>query len=66
MYPMVPGHEIVGEVIKVGKNVKSFKAGDKVGVGCIVDSCRECEACKKCALFFPPSCMEEQLFKPAP
>jgi uncharacterized zinc-type alcohol dehydrogenase-like protein len=47
IYPMVPGHEIVGKVIKVGKEVKSFKAGDLAGIGCFVDSCRECENCKQ-------------------
>ncbi len=47
MYPMVPGHEIVGKVTSVGKNVTRFKAGDTVGVGCFVDSCRTCENCKK-------------------
>ncbi len=46
IFPMVPGHEIAGIVTRVGKNVKKFKAGDKVGVGCIVDSCRQCEECK--------------------
>ncbi|MBF0485572.1 MAG: NAD(P)-dependent alcohol dehydrogenase [Candidatus Omnitrophica bacterium] len=46
LYPMVPGHEIVGIVAEVGKQVKSFKPGDKVGVGCLVDSCRECPDCK--------------------
>lgn len=45
-YPMVPGHEIVGHVRAVGKKVKRFKAGDAVGVGCFVDSCRKCSACK--------------------
>ena len=44
-YPMVPGHEIVGNVSQVGSKVKQFKVGDKVGVGCFVDSCRECDAC---------------------
>ena len=47
IYPMVPGHEIVGRVIAVGNKVKSFKAGDLAGVGCLVDSCRECEYCKE-------------------
>jgi uncharacterized zinc-type alcohol dehydrogenase-like protein len=47
IYPMVPGHEIVGTVTKVGARVKRFKAGDKVGVGCLVDSCRECPDCKE-------------------
>lgn len=46
-YPMVPGHEIIGKVIGVGKNATRFKVGDHVGVGCLVDSCRECGACKK-------------------
>ena len=45
-YPMVPGHEIVGRVKKVGEQVKKFKAGDLAGVGCMVDSCRECGQCK--------------------
>jgi uncharacterized zinc-type alcohol dehydrogenase-like protein len=47
IFPMVPGHEIVGRVSKVGNAVKSFKAGDAVGVGCFVDSCRECPSCRK-------------------
>ena len=42
---MVPGHEIIGVVTEVGKNVKSFKLGDRAGVGCFVDSCRECQQC---------------------
>ncbi len=46
-YPMVPGHEIVGRVSKVGKHVVHFKSGDRVGVGCMVDSCQHCEACAK-------------------
>jgi uncharacterized zinc-type alcohol dehydrogenase-like protein len=46
-YPCVPGHEIVGRVTKVGKNVKSFKEGDLAAVGCMVDSCRECASCKE-------------------
>jgi alcohol dehydrogenase (NADP+) len=47
IYPMVPGHEIVGHVVRVGKDVKKFKAGDLAGVGCMVDACRTCESCKK-------------------
>lgn len=45
-YPIVPGHEIIGRVAAVGANVKKFKQGQRVGVGCFVDSCRTCEACK--------------------
>ncbi len=44
-YPMVPGHEIVGTVAQVGAEVRRWKVGDAVGVGCFVDSCRVCEAC---------------------
>ncbi|PWZ43414.1 hypothetical protein Zm00014a_025043 [Zea mays] len=44
-YPMVPGHEIAGVVTEVGKNVTSFKAGDRVGVGCMVNSCQSCGSC---------------------
>jgi alcohol dehydrogenase (NADP+) len=47
IFPMVPGHEIVGKVASVGNQVKKFKAGDMAGVGCLVDSCRECESCKE-------------------
>lgn len=45
LFPMVPGHEIVGRVRAVGSAVTRFQAGDAVGVGCIVDSCRSCGAC---------------------
>ena len=45
-YPLVPGHEIVGKVTQVGKEVKKYKVGDTVGIGCLVDSCRECNNCK--------------------
>jgi uncharacterized zinc-type alcohol dehydrogenase-like protein len=44
-YPCVPGHEIVGRVTAVGVEVSRFKAGDLVGVGCLVDSCRHCRSC---------------------
>jgi len=47
MYPVVPGHEIIGRVTEVGENVKNFKAGDLVGVGCMVDSCQTCNSCKE-------------------
>lgn len=47
LYPMVPGHEIVGKVTAVGASVKKFKVGDSVGVGVLVDSCGECEDCKE-------------------
>jgi uncharacterized zinc-type alcohol dehydrogenase-like protein len=46
-YPIVPGHEIVGRVLKVGSEAKEFKAGDLAGVGCLVDSCRVCSECKE-------------------
>ncbi|RYG00874.1 MAG: NAD(P)-dependent alcohol dehydrogenase [Chitinophagaceae bacterium] len=46
IFPMVPGHEIVGRVIKVGDHVKNFKVGDLAATGCMVDSCQECENCK--------------------
>lgn len=45
-YPCVPGHEIVGTVVQVGKKVKKFKVGDLAGVGCFVDSCGKCANCK--------------------
>ncbi|KAG7022477.1 Cinnamyl alcohol dehydrogenase 1 [Cucurbita argyrosperma subsp. argyrosperma] len=45
-YPMVPGHEVVGEVVEVGKNVTRFRVKDVVGVGCIVGSCKSCERCE--------------------
>ncbi|PHT30949.1 putative mannitol dehydrogenase [Capsicum baccatum] len=44
-YPLVPGHEIVGEVTEVGSEVEKFKVGEKAGVGCLVGSCRSCENC---------------------
>jgi alcohol dehydrogenase (NADP+) len=46
VYPCVPGHEIVGQVTAVGSHVKKYKVGDTAGVGCLVDSCRECTNCK--------------------
>ncbi|MGW0334630.1 NAD(P)-dependent alcohol dehydrogenase [Streptomyces sp. NPDC003011] len=46
IFPMVPGHEIAGIVSEVGSGVTKFKVGDRVGVGCMVDSCRECDNCK--------------------
>lgn len=45
-YPVVPGHEILGRVTRVGSNVKKFKVGDIAAVGCLVDSCRTCTSCK--------------------
>jgi alcohol dehydrogenase (NADP+) len=46
LYPLVPGHEIAGVVSEVGADVTKFSVGDRVGVGCFVDSCRECENCR--------------------
>jgi uncharacterized zinc-type alcohol dehydrogenase-like protein len=46
-YPIVPGHEIVGRVLRTGDGASKFKAGDLVGVGCLVDSCRECANCQE-------------------
>ncbi|SFJ01688.1 uncharacterized zinc-type alcohol dehydrogenase-like protein [Kaistella treverensis] len=46
-YPAVPGHEIIGKITKIGAEVTKFKVGDLAGVGCLVDSCRECESCKQ-------------------
>lgn len=45
VYPMVPGHEIIGRVSQIGANVTNFKVGDLVGVGCLVDSCHDCSSC---------------------
>ncbi len=47
VYPVVPGHEIIGRVTAVGDHVKNFKAGDLAGIGCLVDSCRDCDNCKE-------------------
>jgi len=47
IFPMVPGHEIVGRVTEVGAHVKGFKAGDLAGVGCMVDSCQHCAECNE-------------------
>ena len=47
LYPMVPGHEIIGRVTAVGAEVKKFKVGDFAGVGCMVDSCQHCDQCRK-------------------
>ena len=47
IYPMVPGHEIVGRVVQVGADVTRFRVGDIAGVGCFVDSCRQCARCRE-------------------
>lgn len=47
IFPMVPGHEIVGKVTAIGSEVSKFKVGDLIGVGVFVDSCRKCDSCKK-------------------
>jgi len=46
MYPIVPGHELIGKVVEIGAKVTRVKIGDNVGVGCIIDSCMECDTCK--------------------
>ncbi len=58
VYPVVPGHEIIGRVIGLGSAVSRFKIGDTVGVGCLVDSCQECDSChhgheQYCPAFVP-------------
>lgn len=55
-YPCVPGHEIVGVVARVGSKVTKFKPGDRAGVGCMVNSCGKCDACKR---GYENSCFEE-------
>jgi uncharacterized zinc-type alcohol dehydrogenase-like protein len=47
IFPMVPGHEIAGTVVKVGAQVSRFRVGDRVGVGCFTDSCRDCPSCRE-------------------
>lgn len=47
LFPMVPGHEIIGTVEQVGTSVSTFQVGDRAGVGCFVDSCRICTACRE-------------------
>jgi uncharacterized zinc-type alcohol dehydrogenase-like protein len=47
LFPMVPGHEIVGIISAIGSKVKKYKVDDKVGVGCMVDSCRQCSSCQE-------------------
>src|SRR4051794_36071017 len=47
VFPMVPGHEIAGIVSKVGSKASKYKVGDRVGVGCLVDSCRDCKNCRE-------------------
>lgn len=58
-YPCVPGHEIVGVVTRVGDAVTQFKPGDRVGVGCMVNSCGTCEACKR---GYENSCFSETIW----
>ena len=55
IYPMVPGHEIVGKVVRVGDDVRKFKVDDTVGVGVMIDSCRQC---KPCTEFMEQYCAE--------
>jgi uncharacterized zinc-type alcohol dehydrogenase-like protein len=47
IYPLVPGHEIVGRIVKIGADVKDFSVGELAGVGCFVDSCRHCQSCRE-------------------
>ena len=47
IYPVVPGHEIVGKITNIGSEITRFKVGDLAGVGCLVDSCRTCDSCEK-------------------
>src|SRR5262245_26279912 len=47
VYPCTPGHEMIGRVTRAGGAVRKFKAGDLAGVGCMVDSCRKCDACRE-------------------
>lgn len=58
-YPCVPGHEIVGIVTRVGSDVTDFKPGDRVGVGCMVNSCGQCNACKR---GFENNCFNETVW----
>lgn len=58
-YPCIPGHEIVGMVTRVGDAVTAFKPGDRVGVGCMVNSCRVCDACRN---GFENSCFKETIW----
>jgi uncharacterized zinc-type alcohol dehydrogenase-like protein len=57
MYPMVPGHEIVGRVTEVGSAVNGFKIGDLAGVGCMVDSCGHCPDCRESLEQFCDACV---------
>lgn len=57
IYPMVPGHEIAGRVVAVGKDVRKFKIGDYAGVGCMVNSCGECDACERSQEQFCSNCV---------
>eukprot|EP00054_Salpingoeca_dolichothecata_P013540 m.75628 g.75628 ORF g.75628 m.75628 type:complete len:157 (-) comp20531_c0_seq2:17-487(-) len=57
IHPLVPGHEMVGKVTEVGKEVTKYKVGDIVGVGCFVDSCRSCTACKQGEESYCPDCI---------
>jgi len=47
VYPCMPGHEIIGRVTKIGASVQKFKVGDLAGVGCMIDSCHQCESCNE-------------------
>src|SRR5256886_13487446 len=57
IFPLVPGHEIVGTVAQVGADVTRWHAGDVVGVGCFIDSCRKCDACGDGEEQYCPDCV---------
>lgn len=59
VYPVVPGHEIVGHVVKIGEQVSKFKVGETAGIGCMVDSCRTCSNCRES---FEQYCDDEIIF----
>jgi len=57
VYPLVPGHEIIGRITRIGEHVKAFKPGALVGVGCMVNSCQTCSACVEKQTQLSTSCI---------